>query len=1101
MSKMPSTPWHKVVRLRDDLRTGELSLSVFAADLYAVTVGEAKPVYQDPNEFFSLTYPTFNLRELAKDVILRLAGKNEKAVRQLELTYGGGKTHTLVTLYHLTHDPERLPDLPGVKEFIQHAGMEPPRARIAALCFDKIDVEKGIAVGDPRGSIRWLKQPWSVLAWQIAGSDGIRLLNADGLDEERTSAPAENLLTDLLSLPQREGLSTLILVDEVLTFAREKVNLDPTWLSRLQNFFQYLTQAVTKVQRCALVVSLLASDPLKSDKLGKEISKQLYDVFRRQQEEGVQPVLKEDVAEILRRRFFTADSIRARESFRPHVVAAVKAIATLDEQTAAEGRDAEDRYLRSYPFHPEMTEVLYSKWTQLEGFQRTRGVMRVFATALREAENWDDSPLVGPNVLLKAPGQDGLSEAARELTSIAAAEEYEGKKQDWAGILESELVKARAVQTSLPGLKHREAEQAVIATFIHSQPISQKALTRELFALLGASNPDKIELEKALKRWADTSWFLDEEALAEVSPGDAGGAGLPKAWRLGSKPNLTQMHSVARARVGSATVEAVLLDEIRKTKALTAGAASFGVRVHNLPPRPSDIEDDGAFHLAIVGPKAASSVGSPSAEARRYIDETTGEDRPRVYRNAVVLAVPSQDGMELARDKVRDHLAWVEVPNMLKGQEIDPVRAAKLQSNIEGTRKDIPNAIRQAYSIAVTVSAKNEVAAYRLNVGPENLFDSMRSNKDIRIQDAPINAGALLPGGPYELWREGETSRRVKDLAGAFAQLPHLKKMLRPRDILATLVDGAREGLFVMKVTRPDRSVRTVWREDPLEADLADPGVEVVLPGSATLSRIPPKSLVPGTLPGLWPESGGEVKASGVIEYFAGSRAIAVDKGGYEETVVIPHAEKDVVLASLAEAVKDGLLWLINGPASICQEQIPAGLLTDDATLLPPPQHVHVTSILPQQLPEAWASEVTTGIAISAALSKRARRNMPWPRVRDVISDTLNAGLLERTVDSGPWPCDLSGAQNVRLRVAKAEVPVPGPRVPDGRVRTAEAELTASQVQDLSDAMGDILGAASGYELLFALRVQLKGGDEIPREVVENVSKRLAKVAGGLKLV
>ena len=99
------TPWHEVVQLRDDLRTGELSLSLFAADLYDVAMGTARPVYRDPSHFFALTYPTFNLRELAKDVVLRLAGKNDKAIRQLELTYGGGKTHTLITLYHLTHNP------------------------------------------------------------------------------------------------------------------------------------------------------------------------------------------------------------------------------------------------------------------------------------------------------------------------------------------------------------------------------------------------------------------------------------------------------------------------------------------------------------------------------------------------------------------------------------------------------------------------------------------------------------------------------------------------------------------------------------------------------------------------------------------------------------------------------------------------------------------------------------------------------------------------------------------------------------------------------------------------------------------------------------
>ena len=108
-------------------------MSLFAADLHAVALGEARPVYRDPTEFFSLTYPTFALRDLAKDVTRRLAGQSDKAVRQLELTYGGGKTHTLITLYHLVRDPAALPDLPAVAEFVNHIGVTPPKARVAVL--------------------------------------------------------------------------------------------------------------------------------------------------------------------------------------------------------------------------------------------------------------------------------------------------------------------------------------------------------------------------------------------------------------------------------------------------------------------------------------------------------------------------------------------------------------------------------------------------------------------------------------------------------------------------------------------------------------------------------------------------------------------------------------------------------------------------------------------------------------------------------------------------------------------------------------------------------------------------------------------------------
>src|SRR5437773_8170719 len=158
MAKLPWKPWHEVVALRDDLKSGELSLQMFAADLYEVLMRRGKmPVYEKPENFFALTFPTHNLRQLVRDVALRLANKNDKVVRQLELTYGGGKTHTLITLHHLTHAPHKLPDLPSVQQFLQHIGQMPPQARVAVLAFDKLDVEKGMEVQSPDGERLWLK--------------------------------------------------------------------------------------------------------------------------------------------------------------------------------------------------------------------------------------------------------------------------------------------------------------------------------------------------------------------------------------------------------------------------------------------------------------------------------------------------------------------------------------------------------------------------------------------------------------------------------------------------------------------------------------------------------------------------------------------------------------------------------------------------------------------------------------------------------------------------------------------------------------------------------------------------------------------------------
>src|SRR5204863_9990210 len=113
-----------------------------------------------------------------------------------------------------------------------------------------------------------------------------------------------------------------------------------------------------------------------------------------EEDESVQLVIKENVAEVLERRLFEPDGIRDRNGFRRHVTAAVQGIADIDEQTKSDMKGAESRFLDSYPFHPDLTEVLYAKWTQLESFQRTRGILRTFALALRDAEKWDKSAVV-----------------------------------------------------------------------------------------------------------------------------------------------------------------------------------------------------------------------------------------------------------------------------------------------------------------------------------------------------------------------------------------------------------------------------------------------------------------------------------------------------------------------------------------------------------------------------------------------------------------------------------------------------------------------------------------------------------------------------------
>ncbi len=1090
VTKATAKPWHEIVHLRADIKSTELSQKMFAADLYDVMLGRNVGAYHDPKEFFTLTYPTLKMRELARDVLWRLAGKSEKAVRQLYLTFGGGKTHSLITLVHLVQAPEALPDVPAVLQFKAFIDLEGgfPKARVAAVVFDRLDAEQGMEVKAPDGVIRSLKMPWSVLAWQLAGEAGLKLLKADGT--ERQTPPATNVMENLLELARKDVPSVLILFDEVLWFVRVMADMDQAWIGRMREFMHSLTQAVAKVPQCCFVASLLASDPAKMDELGKQISKELYDEFKRVADEGIQPVESHDVPEILRRRLFDLDSYKDRTHWPLEVDAALKGIQAIDDQTAKNRAAEEKRYLDAYPFHPDMVGLFYAKWTQLEGFQQTRGILKTLASALRDAEKWDKQPLVGAQVFLAAEGTEGLSTAARELANLAQVEQYEGRRQNWPAILQAELGHAVKAQDGLVGVKGREVEQAVMATFLHSQPIGQRATTRDLKLLVSVDGPDRIELDKGLYRWAESSWYLDD-----TFTGDREG-NLPKLWRLGSKPNLKQMHYDARQNVSASLVEEVLEKEIRGASKLKEGAGGLGVKVHMLPARPAEIEDDGEFHYAILGPKAASEGGKPSAEAKRFIDETTGADKPRALnRNAVVLAVPSKEGIEVAREKVRDLLGWEKVREMLKDRnDIDTAATARLETNLRASRSEMVSQIVMAYCVAVTVNDGNDVAAYRISVDNEPLFAKMIADKRLRIETTAVNAEALLPGGPYDLWGAGEKARFVKDLVGAFAATAKLPKMLNRSAIMETLLQGCVAGEFVLRVTRADKSIRTFWKSRPDDTAVNDSSLEVVLSDAATLAELDYALVSPGGSPGLWDKDSHSL--NDLTAYFSGKNFVPVDKGGYVENLLIPAADEEAVKIAVAAAIKAGRVWMVNGTISVLGEEVPGGFLNDQATLYPPPAMVASTDLLPPQLPIAWNGEETTAHLMHSALSSKVGKPMPWTSVRQALDEGFRLGLFERTLDAGPWPCDFGGAAAIKIHLRKPEAAQPKPTTVYG-AKIASAELETHEVQDLADQIDELRQATAGHAMHIKVTVEFGEAGKVEQDVVDRVNAVLAKVKTG----
>ena len=980
---MTTPAWHELCRIREDVRTGSITLAEFAADLNAVRTGEAPEVYREPASFFSRTYPTFNMKGLVRDVLLRLWGKGGKPVVRIQVAYGGGKTHTLITLLHLAERGAELGGHPVVQEFLDFAGeTSAPAARVALLPFDKFDVKHGLSVRGPSGEFRTVKTPWGALAYQLGGDAGY----ARVADHDRDYvAPAEPVLVELLRMAEAEDLAPLILVDEAVWYCRGAVNDDPRRLGILKDFFQVLTQAVAKVSRAALVATLISSEVEAHDQTGVLVLKALEGVFGRM-EETVEPVAKADVAEVLRRRLFESLPDEAR---RRSVIDAVMArMQKLPLSEAQKSQRAYDRMLRSYPFHADFLEVLYQKWTQLPGFQRTRGALRLLAQALRDRNGIDPMPLVGPGVLLGDPGKP-LPAAMTELIKCTELGET------WTPVLVGELDKAWGVQQEFPGLaRGREIEAAVAATFLHSQPRGQKADPMELAALLAHPEVDPVALGEGLKKWRAGSWFLTDE---------------PDIYRLGVSPNLTHMHVEGMGRLKPEEVEEELRARVQQAR---LAAVDPGVVPHNLPRVPKDVQDSPELHFVVLGPEHPARAGGPVPDGvAAFLNTTTGPKNPRTYRNAVLCLCPDSAKLAGLREQVRRVLGWQKVEKgeeakLLSGEQVKRLR--RLKGDDEAS---IAGAVRATWEVLVAVDEDGELLAQSLPPGEGTAFDRAKALlvEDERLLATSLDPELLLPESYLDIWGGEERSKRVKDLVAAFAQFPRLPRLLRPQSLLDSLARAAREGTVVLEVTRADGSRRSIWRTEPLAEDLERPELDVVPLPYARLHGLSGEALVPGALDDLWPTEGDPLKVSAIESYFDGVRAPAL-------------AEPGVLDQAVRQAVKRGLLMArAHDGTTYLRQELPGDRAVDhDLELMIPPDPVLGTQIGPRELPEAWEGKQTTAATIAAALEKRRGGAVPWVIIRDAIAEALAAALFERA--DGTWPCGPEGAAKVTFRLPERVV-------------------------------------------------------------------------------
>ncbi len=1112
---MGNNAWHEHCILRDDVRQGTLELAEFAADLYAVRTGAAPNVYRVPNLFFDRTYPTYNLKTLARDVLRRLAGQGGNPVITVQVAYGGGKTHALIALLHLAQRGAELQTHDTVREFVASSGLDTlPQARVAILPFDKFDVKNGLSVIGPDGQHRQVKTPWGALAYQLAGNKGLAIVAEHETDYIN---PAEHTLVDLLKMPQSEGLSTLILLDEALMYTRAAVNDDPKRFGILQDFFQALTQAVDKISTAAIVASLITSDIVGEDPTGVRVLNMLEGVFRRL-EENVEPVSREDISELLRRRLF--EHIPPEKTRRAVVDTLLAARQKLPLREADKHQEAFDALLRSYPFHPDFIEVFYQKWTQLGNFQGTRGMFRTFALLLRDATGKDPAAFIGPSALLTTGAE--LSEAVQEL--IKACEEG----TQWTPILTGELERARNVQKNLPLLKTREVESAVLSTFLHSQPAGQKAELAHLYLLLAHADIDAMSVQQGLSDWRSVSWFLKEN---------------DSSWALGTTPNLTNMHVRAMDRLAPEDIDE---DLVRRIRDASLGRNADAVAVHTLPQSTADISDNPELHFIIADPEHAAVPGAEiPPELKTFFERT--------YRNNIIILAPENSLLTGLRQRIRKILGWQNIEsgddmNLLNGTQ----KALLLQRKQED-ETGILESVTAAYSVLIALDEEGDIKASTLPPGTDRPFQRVKTAliAEDRLLTDSLDPELLTPDSYLDIWGEDETTKPVQGLYRMFASLPRLPRLLNRQVFIDTLRRGLKEGQIVLRIVRPDGSQNTYWREASItDEDIWNKTLEIASIEHAELHDLSAELLVPGQLPGLWQGDSVPITVDTIREFFDGDE--------------IPKlTADDVLVEAIQSAVQNGLLMARRKDKAYLREPIPDAEITDDLELLMPLEPISGSEISHKTLPDAWENETSSVGKIMHRLAVLKGSPIPWALVVDAINDAENKRLFEFVEGSPSWPCAAEEADRVGLKVSQAPVKIAptdligtdaiaawesgsptlalikevleakrGISIPDDvfryaveqaikvgiiasdesltngfykiRVRKpawmrhAESHLTEIEIQDLAEAVADLADIAP--ELDFKFRVTITAEGEPPsNEVLEKINEVLQKVTDKLK--
>lgn len=620
LKRLPA--WWEVVKPHRDVIEGRLDPGRFAARLDRVLAGQADPEYQNATEFFERTHLTPGLRELLRRALLRLSGRGGESLIHLETNFGGGKTHTLIALYHLFRSQEELVEQGWFQALLEEAGLEEvPKARVLAFVGTEPDPLKD-----------WT--PWGELAAQLGQYELVR-----ESDQERMT-PGKTQLRKLLG----EG-PVLILLDEIAEYLAKLVSprtvlererdAAEAYRTQVMAFLHELTETVGELPQAMLVVTTTTSTPY--GEIGERVQMDLRQIVGRMHR-LLEPVQSGDIYEVVRCRLF--DDLGDPEVHDKVAEEFHKMYRDLGEEVPEEaGRvEYQKKLKRAYPFHPELIDVLYNQWGSFPGFQRTRGVLRLLAEVV--AEEWRAHR---PLPLIRLPDVPLAKDSVRQEFVKLIGQEYNS-------VLGCDIVGqrelARRIDAGQPEelRKLRLAEGLATAIFLSSfsgaqreergitpQRLRLALLSPGIEATAVGDMLQKLESQLMYLHRRDNRYFFSTEL------------------------NLNR----AEAEAEEGVEEGAIGEEIHRFLERKLPRGKPFVDVHIWPKNPEDVPERRDGHMLV----ALSPEFLYGERAREFVAEMYRKagNTIRAYPGAILALAPDKDELYALRAAVKKLLARREV--------------------------------------------------------------------------------------------------------------------------------------------------------------------------------------------------------------------------------------------------------------------------------------------------------------------------------------------------------------------------------------------------------------------------------------------------------